>query len=407
MGGGLGSTFDLMPTSLSARFVRRRNRRLARFDRVDARRDRRTGRRASRAANRRHLDVYSNVRYARRLLPRHRRLSNRLNLSDPLVRMRIGLLMTGLIIIGGTIAYTAIGLSFLDALYHTVVTISTVGYGEPAREHLHEAVYEIFTMGLILIGTGTLLYTLGMLVEGILDRRLNDRFRRRRMRTAMSGLNGHTIVCGYGQVGQAITQGLVDHECQVVVIDRRAITDELPVLFWEAEATDDQTLADVNLDHAAALVLALDSDVDNLYVTLSARARRPDLWIIARANTPSSAPKLERAGADRVVNPHEIGGARMAVIATHPGVADYMETAAGHVAGASLHTYVIPPDGPLPGVKLASLNIRGRWGVATLAVRRDGEWVNDPPPDFTLSPGDALALLGTTEQLSRAVDNLE
>ena len=218
-------------------------------------------------------------------------------------------------IVVGTAGYAILGLSLLDAVYQTVVTVSTVGFRE-LGEVGHR--YQLFTIVLILFGTGTALYTLGVLLETLFEGHLNDQFGRRRMQKEIDGLKAHIVVCGYGQVGQAIAAELSGGGREVVIVDRRDdLETEIPLVIT-GEATDDDVLARAGLGHARTLILALDSDTDNLYVTLTARTLRPDLFIVARANSETAEPKLRQAGANRVVNPHEIGGRRMAELALEP-----------------------------------------------------------------------------------------
>ena len=223
--------------------------------------------------------------------------------------------MLAAILVVGTTGYVLLGLSVLDALYQTVITISTVGYGDP------ESVggrYQLFTIVLILIGTGTSLYTVGVVIEMLFEGRLDDHVRRRRMQRSIDNLSGHAVICGYGQVGRAIAAAMGDAGTEVVLIDRDPDVDAGGLHLVRGNATEDSTLRDAGTERAGSLVLALDSDVDNLYVALSARALYPELFIVARANSGGALPKLQQAGADRVINPNLIGGAYMAAVALRP-----------------------------------------------------------------------------------------
>ncbi len=242
------------------------------------------------------------------------RRSNRVLPRDPWGRFRVGLAGFAAVIVMGTGGYLVLGLGLLDAVYQTVVTVSTVGYREIGEVGDR---YQIFTVLLILFGTGTALYTLSVLLETLFEGRLNDQFRRRRMQNEIDRLRGHVVLCGYGQVGRAILAELDRAERDVVIIDRVELDPELRFVVT-GEATEDEVLTRAGLDRAATLVLALNFDVDNLYVTLTARSLRSDLYIVARANSSAVGPKLHRAGADRVVNPHEIGGSHMAQLVLEP-----------------------------------------------------------------------------------------
>ena len=234
---------------------------------------------------------------------------------EPVERLVAGFVLLTVILLVGTAGYMLLGLGVLDALYQTVITISTVGYGDP------ESVggrYQLFTIVLILIGTGTSLYTIGVVIEMLFEGRLDDQIRRRRMQRSIDSLSGHAVICGYGQVGRAIAAAMGDAGTDVVLIDRDPDIDPAGLHLVLGDATDESTLRDAGTERASSLVLALDSDVDNLYVALSARALYPALFIVARANSGGALPKLQQAGADRVINPNLIGGAYMASLALRP-----------------------------------------------------------------------------------------
>ncbi len=216
-----------------------------------------------------------------------------------------------MVVAAGTFGYHRLGLSFMDALYQTVITITTVGYDEIGTV---TDGYRVFTVVLILFGVGTALYTLGVLIESLFEGRLDVEIRRRRMQKQIDRLDAHVVLCGYGQVGGAIHRELTSAGRTVVVVDRRALDSEQLRYAVTGEATDDDVLMAAGLRRAGALVLALDSDVDNLYVALTARSMCPALFIVARSNKSSAEPKLRQAGVDQVVNPHEIGGSRMAAL---------------------------------------------------------------------------------------------
>ena len=250
-------------------------------------------------------------RQARRS-PRPRSASRRRLFSgglEPVERLIVGVTVLVFVLAAGTTGYVLLGLGALDALYQTVITVSTVGYSDPAGVG---ARYQIFTIALILLGTGTSLYTIGVVIEMLFEGRLDDHIRRRRMQRSIDSLSDHAVICGYGQVGQAIAEAMIDAGTDVVLIDSNLDIDSGDLHLLSGDATHDSTLQNAGIEKASSLVVALDSDADNLYVTLSARAMCPELFIVTRANSPGALPKLRQAGADRVINPHQIGGAYMA-----------------------------------------------------------------------------------------------
>ena len=221
------------------------------------------------------------------------------------------------------------------------------------------------------------------------------------MQKQIDRLSGHVVLCGFGQVGRAIHRDLAAAGRTVVVIDRREVTDEGLAHAVVGEATDDSVLVSAGLERASTLVLALDSDVDNLYVALTARSMGPDLFIVARSNNSSAEPKLRQAGVDRVVNTHEIGGSTMAALVLEPDVIDFLGVVM-HADELSVRLAETPVSagGPFAGRTLAACEIDESTGATVLAVRRDGSFVTDPPDDFVLAADDVLIALGTRGQLA-------
>ena len=327
-------------------------------------------------------------------LARRRARGPRVAASDLWRRLRTALVVLLAVLTAGTIGYMAIGLNFLDALYQTVVTVSTVGYREVGEV---DNQYQIFTITLILFGAGSVLYTIGVLIETLVEGRLTSEFGRRRMERTIETLQGHIVVCGWGQVGQAISTQLLDEGADVVVIDRREELGDFHYLNICGDATDDGVLASAGVERAKALVVALDSAADNVYVTLSARALNANIFIVARATSSEAEPKLFRAGADRVVNPHQLGGAHMAALVTQPNVAEFLDIAMRDREIALTIIEVTVPAGcslldkPLREAELG--------GVTILAMReRSGRFVHHPDLSMSPGPGDVLIALGTTEE---------
>ena len=297
----------------------------------------------------------------------------------------------------GTFGYYRLGLTVEEALYQTVITITTVGYEEIGTV---TDSYRVFTILLIVFGVGTALYTLSVLVESLFEGRLDDQIRRRRMQKHINRLSGHVVLCGLGQVGSAIYRELAAADRDVVVVDRLELDDEVPFNVL-GEATDDDVLLAAGLERASTLILALDSDVDNLFVALTARSMRPGLFIVARSNNSSAEPKLRQAGVDRVVNTHEISGSRMAALVLQPDVVDFLGVVMRDEEFAvRLAETPVTTDGPFAGRTLSDCGINESTGATVLAVRREGSFVTSPPDHFVLAADDVLIALGTREQLS-------
>ena len=322
---------------------------------------------------------------------------------DPLRRMTFGLVALGVVTVGGTVGYALLGFDVLDALYQTVTTVTTVGFREV--EPL-SATGKVFTIALILLGTGTALFTFGMLLEVLVEGHLRDLFGRRRMERDIVGMSGHVIICGWGRVGRAIAQHMTPAGVPLVVIDRdpERIA-KVPHAYVQGDATDDEVLHRAGIDRARVLVAALDSDAGNLFVTLSSRTLRPDLTIIARARTDTSEGKLLRAGADRVVNPQRIGGQRMAAFAMQPHVVEFLDVVM-HDGSLEfrLEEVAVAADSPLAGRSLRDAHIRDRTGALVLAMRDGGGmFLANPAPEQVIEPGHILIAIGTSPQLKALV----
>jgi voltage-gated potassium channel len=320
--------------------------------------------------------------------------------SDPLRRIRLGLLSLGAVIVIGTCGYLLLGFNFLDALYQTVTTISTVGFREVQPLN---ATGKLFTIVLILAGVGTVFYTAGVVLEGLVEGHLRSHLEVRRMERQILEMRGHVIVCGWGRVGRAIARYVARAGEQVVVIDRDPTRlAGLPYPTVTGDVTDDAVLVQAGIQHARVLVAALETDADNLYVVLSGRTLRPDLVIIARARTESSEPKMERAGASHVVNPQRLGGNRMAAFALQPHVVDYLDVVM-HDGSMEirLDEVAVIPGSQLAGQTISSARIHDTTGALVLALRYpDGTFLTNPPATASIQPGQVLIAVGTDEQVA-------
>lgn len=318
----------------------------------------------------------------------------------PFRRVRIGLGALALVLLAGTIGYLCFGFDLLDAVFQSVNTVTTVGANAPRPLDQGS---KIFTIVLILVGVGTALYTFSAVLEVLFDGHVRDLIRRRKMERDIGRMHGHVIVCGWGRVGREVARYLANGETDVVVIDRDV--DRLagiPYASVSGDVADDETLLGAGLERASALVAALDTDADNLYVTVAAKSMHPSIQIIARARNESSEAKLFRAGADRVVNPQRLGGDRMASFVTQPHVVDFVDVVM-HDGSLTfrLEELTVAGDSPLVGQTLRQAHIRDRTGSLVLAIRRpDGQFVTNPSPESSIAAEDVLISIGTAEQLA-------
>jgi voltage-gated potassium channel len=317
------------------------------------------------------------------------------------LRLRGPLVALGLVLVIGTLGYVAIeGWSIPDALYMVVITVTTVGYREvgPLSE-----TGQWFTSGLAVVGLASTWYALSVMVALMVEGQPGLRWEQRRMERRIGHDRGHFVVCGFGRVGRQIAEELRREGHEVVVIDsaadalREAAADDFPTVAGDAAADD--ILRHAGIERAAGLITAVATDADNVFVTLSARALRPTLPIVARASSDDAIPKLHRAGATQVVSPYAMAGRQMARLALRPATVDFVETLLRGAGGDLLLEDVhVATDSPLAGVSIEEA--RRRYPDVTLfALQRDGTTIAPLAGDLTLAPGDILAAVGAEAAL--------
>ena len=319
--------------------------------------------------------------------------------------LRVILALVGIVAVG-TVGYMLIeGWSFIDALYMTVITLSTVGYTEV---HTLGRGGEIWTIMFIVGGLVTFGFVSAPLVELVFEGAVRGQFRRRRMAREISKLNGHQILCGYGRVGRQVVQEFVKDEVPFVIVEQDPeIAEEcLAEGYFTVlgEASEDQVLEEAGIRRARGLIAAVDSDADNVFVTLSARKLNPKLHIVARAGSEESAAKLGMAGADRTLSPYAVGGRRLASLATQPLVVDFLDIVTRGEGGIEfrLEEFDVPEDSSLADHTIGELQIGEKTGAKILATRtRDGKFDTTPTAQDRISAGDTLIVLGSREQVER------
>jgi voltage-gated potassium channel len=295
----------------------------------------------------------------------------------------------------------ALGESFFDSLYRAIVTISLTGI-DSKPEGVDG---KLITILLILAGMAIYGYLASAIVEMIAHGILSGTLSERRRRRAIERLRDHYIICGYGRVGQRIGEEFRHAGVEFVVLDFDPevleVARERGVLYIDGSGTSDNDLAAAGLAHARGLVASSDSDVDNLYITVSARAERPDLQIVARASNEDAASKMARAGAERVVQPYATAGQEMAKLVLKPQVAAFLDIVSTH-GGPDLRFEEIEvrPDCDLAGKTIQDVRVRDRTGALIIALRKpDGTFDTTPNPDALLEAGDVLIAVGTADEL--------
>ena len=296
------------------------------------------------------------------------------------------------------------GWSFSDALFMTVTTLTTVGYGQ--IQPLDES-GRIVAMAAAITGAVLIFGGVGIMAEVVLAEMGSERRERRKMQERIAKMTDHYIVCGFGRVGATVAGELKNSGRGVVVVDilpesiERART--AGYLVVEGDATTEDTLLAAGVDRAAGLVATIDEDVYNVYVVLSARTLNASLFIVGRANLPAAEARLKRAGADRVVSPYMMAGHRIAELAVRPAVSDYIDAALSRAhLSFSIEEYRVVAGGPLDGMTVGDLLARG---IFTLAVvRGPGEYDAHPPSDRRLQAGEELILSAGRDTLRSLVE---
>jgi voltage-gated potassium channel len=321
-------------------------------------------------------------------------------------RIERALLALVVITVAGALGYMVFeGWSFTDALYMTVITLTTVGYREVRPL---DTTGQLWTMLLLVTGVGTLFYAAVSSVELVVEGAIRGYFGRRRMQTAIGKLSDHYILCGYGRVGRQVAAEFARDGVPFVVVDQDPeIVEECAAEGYLAllgEASDDSRLEEAGVRRAKGLVAAVDSDADNVFVVLSARKLNPRLNIVARASSDESAAKLEMAGADRTLSPYAVGGRRLASLATQPLIVDFLEIVTRGEEGIEfrLEEFGVPEDSFIAGHTIGELRIGEKTGAMILAIRnKEGTFDTTPSASNRVRAGDTLIVLGTREQISR------
>jgi voltage-gated potassium channel len=286
-----------------------------------------------------------------------------------------------------------------DALYMTVITLTTVGFKE-VRDL--DDVGRGWTALLSIAGVGIIFGTVGIVVESFVRELTSGRREERRMAEKIANLRDHFVLCGYGRVGSTVARELVERGNSVVVIDIREESLDRARrdghLVVHGDATEDSTLIDAGIRRARGLVTTIDSDANNVYVILTARSLQANLFILGRANAAGSESKLEQAGANRVVSPYTMAGRRIAELALRPKLADFIDLALSTGEDAfSLEEVEVVAGGPLDNRSVGELRADGVFTLAILPA--GGSYQANPTDDRRLAPGESLVLSGSSARL--------
>ena len=320
---------------------------------------------------------------------------------SPLKRLIWGITALVVIIAIGTIGYLLIeGWSFLDSLFMTITTITTVGYDEV---HPLSDSGRIFSSFLIVGGVGGALYALTAIVAYVVEGEFGTTLGRRQMKNRIAKLKDHFIICGYGRVGQEIANVFKEEKVPFVVIDNSrdsiAKAEEDNRLYLYADATNDEVLKEAGIEQARGLVVAVAGYAESTYITLSARQLKPDLFIEARSSSIEAEAKLKKAGANRIISPNNIGARRMAMLALRPSVVDFIDTVTYRRGRElQLENIAVKEDSALATLTVEEARRRTKANILAIN-RKDGKLVANPSDEEKLEIGDILITMGTKDQL--------
>lgn len=326
-----------------------------------------------------------------------------------------GLVALIVVLAAGTVGYWLLGdgrWSLEDCLYMTVITLTTVGYGEILADMEHVAYAREFTVLLIVFGMGSFLYFVSNLTAMIIEGDLRAALRKTRMRKTIQSLEDHYVVCGTGSTGRHIIEELIATQRTVVAIDLSEDKLEGISEHWGGtkagfyyivgDATDDDVLAAANVAHARGIVAALDNDKDNLFLVVTVRQLNARARLVARGSDLKVLEKLKRAGADTVVSPNYIGGMRMVSELVRPAVVRFLDVMLKDSKGMRIEEVEVGADSRYADQSVAETLIRREAGVSILAVRQPGgDYVYNPDKDYVIRAGATLVVLGEADAAAK------
>jgi voltage-gated potassium channel len=296
---------------------------------------------------------------------------------------------------------------FIDCVYMTVITLTSVGYGE-VFEISGNVSAQIFTMILITFGMGIILYALGSLTALLIEGELRGILRKRRMNKQISKLKNHYIVCGGGKTGRPLVEELLKSGVKVVLIESEPEKIALfrkndDLLYVEGDATEDRNLIDAGIENANGILITLPSDKDNLYVTMSARILNQNLCIITRMTEQKLSKKFMKAGANKVISPNTIGAMRMASEILRPTAVNFLDTMLRSKQGVlRIHELHVSEHSSIEGKKISESGLKDHFGLLILGLKQNGgEVIFNPPPSRILEKDMTLIVMGKVNDISR------
>jgi voltage-gated potassium channel len=313
-------------------------------------------------------------------------------------------MLIGIIALGTCGYYFVEHMPLFEAFYMTIITISTVGFAEDIPlSHAGRAI----TVIIIILGISVGAYTIGVLVKALVEGELVQIFGRRKVQKQVSELKNHFIICGFGRIGRIVCNELDADQIDFVVIEQEpSVIEQIETrkyLYLEMDATTEEALMKAGIMEAKGIVTAVNSDANNVFITMTAKSLRSDVFVLARASEEKNEAKLFRAGATRVVSPYLIGGRRIAQMLKKPTVVDFIDIAMmGSHLGLMMEEAKIGDNSSLVGKSLVDSYLRRDYGAIIVAIKKQsGDMVFNPTPSEKLEAGDVIVVIGKKEDLKR------
>ncbi|MCA9434658.1 MAG: potassium channel protein [Candidatus Omnitrophica bacterium] len=310
------------------------------------------------------------------------------------------------------LGYWLAGWSFIDSVYMVIITIYGVGYGEV--KPVDTPGLRLYTIVVIVVGTGAILYFIGGFVQMVMEGQINQALGARKKTKGIESLKDHAIICGYGRMGQILARELHATKHPFVIVDnneeRMAQAEAMGFLVVQGDAAEEESLKHAGVERATSLATVLPNDAVNVFITLTARNLNKDLTIYARGEIPSTEAKLLQAGANQVVLPATIGGHRLAHMIVRPAASDFLDQLPNISAvnddleqlGVQIHEIPIPKDSPFADRTIGDLEVEGEGAFLVVAVQRgNGALFRRPEPEFEIGSGDKVIVIGHGSALPR------
>jgi voltage-gated potassium channel len=321
--------------------------------------------------------------------------------EETLRQILVTLTLAGVLVSLGAFGYHRLeGWSWGDSFYMVFITLSTVGFSEV---HPLSHVGRVWTIFLVVGGVTAIGYIAARAIEFLTEGSLRGYRRLRRMQKRIENMQDHYIICGYGRVGRQVVNDFLAANASVGVVDQQDRDDilkdqDIPHVIGNAES--EATLETAGIERASGLVACVDSDTENVFITLTARQLNPRLRVIARSSNNETARKLRLVGAEHVVSPYLASGRRMAQLALRPHTVDFFDVLSDPLQklGVEMQEFAIEPAGKLAGRSLRELDLRRSTGVIVVALRHADDIELNPDPDAVLDPGSRLITMGTADQ---------